>query len=180
MSDLKIVSLLLGAVFLIAGAVAFIRPQAVRSLLKAFPRNKAAGWVLTAICIAWAGWLVYKMPLGGFERYKNLVYLLIPVSFFMIITYMGELLAARALGGFLMLVPYPMLLAAQFHPSEFRYVIIIMAYAMVIKGMLLTLSPYLFRRFMNPVCNNDNTLKFVSGVWVVFGIILLALGLIEF
>ncbi len=180
MSELKIVSILLGVIFAVSGVAALIRPQAACDLLKAFPRSKSAGWILAAICIAWSGWLVYEMPLGGFERYKNLVYILIPVSFFVIITYMGELLAARALGGILMLAPHPMLIAAQFHPSALRYVVIIMAYVMVIKGMALTLSPYLFRRYAKSIYNNGKLFRIICGSWAAWGVLLFGLGIFAF
>lgn len=180
MSELKIVSLLLGAVFSLSGLAALVKPQAAVDVLKAFPRNKSAGWILTAICIAWSGWLIYMMPLGGFEKYKNLIYVLMPVLFFLIITYMGELLAARALGGILMLLPYPMLEATIGSQSAYKYVIIILAYIMVVKGMLLTLSPYMFRRYAQLASGNNSALRILSGLWLVFGVLLILLGLFEY
>ena len=105
--------------------------------------------------LVWSAWLVMHMPLGPFDRYKPFLYVVAPVLFFLIVHFMDELLAARALGGLLLLVASPLLDAARPHESEFRLVVAALAYILAIKGMALVLCPYLFRKATSWWARND-------------------------
>ena len=101
---------------------------------------------MTAVDLAWSAWLVMHMSLGPFDRYKPALYVVGPVLFFLVVFLMDELLAARALGGLLILIPSPLLDVARWHESEFRLVVTVFAYALVIAGIVLVLCPYMFRK----------------------------------
>ena len=130
------------------GCLAFLCLARSGSLSRAcekFTRNKTAGIILTAIALLWSALLINQMTLGELSRYKSFLYLLTPLSFFLIITYLVELLASRALGGLLMLIPTLMTDSARWHPSPARLVVVTLAYGMIVLGIWLVLSPYKFR-----------------------------------
>ncbi len=146
MTTLALIIFLLGALQLFLGLVILGAPERFRQWTLRFPRHKPAAWGLTAIDVAWVYILLRALPLGRYENLRPLIHVLAPVSFFLMVRYMDELLAPRALGGLLLLVATPILDHARWHPSAWRYVPIVMAYIMVIKGMTLVLSPHYFRR----------------------------------
>lgn len=142
---LSIVSLIAAA---ITGLLAFLllrRPEPLARACAALPRHRLAGMLFTAIALLWSALLINQMTLGELGRFKNLLYFLTPLSFYLIITYLDELLAARALGGLLMLIPTLMTDAARWHDSPLRLVVVTLAYVLVILGIWLVLSPYKFR-----------------------------------
>lgn len=147
MSSLAGISLILGAVMGMISACFLMCPARAVSALKAFPRHRLTGAVLACSALVWATVLLMKMNLGFLEKYKPLLLVIAPAAFVLIALFMDELLAPRALGGLLLLIPAPILINARWLDSSWRYFAIISAYLMVIKGMSLVLSPYLFRKW---------------------------------
>ena len=168
--NLTAISMLLGMV--LAGTSLFFLsvPAIARRTMTAFPRNRIAGYILTAIGLVWAARLLFDMPMGRFDQYKPLLYVITPVFFFMIVRFMDELLAARALGGLMLLVPAPVMRAARWHESDFRLVIIVIAYIMAIKGIMLVLSPYLFRKWSECFVRSETACRIIGTVGTVLGV----------
>ena len=52
--------------------------------------------------LLWSGKLLYEAPLGRFDQYKPLIYVIVPVSIVLVGVFADELLAPRALGGALL------------------------------------------------------------------------------
>jgi hypothetical protein len=148
MNGLQVATVAMAAVMAAGSILAAFAPRSFIQGVLAFPRNRVAAWTLTAVDLVWVAALLLDTNLGRFEAYKPLTYVLAPVFFFLITFFMGELLAARALGGLFLLVPAPILDAARWHDSPWRLVMVVLAYALVVKGIALVLSPYLFRRGM--------------------------------
>jgi hypothetical protein len=101
---------------------------------------------LTAIDISWVAWIILHASLGRFELLKPLVYIAAPVSFFALVYFVDELLAPRALGGLLLLLANPILNSARWIETDWRFVMIVMAYMWVITGILFVLSPFRLRQ----------------------------------
>lgn len=177
MNALQIVSCAVGVLLVVPGAACLGLPSLSRALWKRFPRHVPAAWVLTAVDLAWAGWLLHQTPLGWFDPYKRLLVVLVPAAFVLVIVFMDELLAPRAFGGLLLLAPAPMLTAARWHPSAWRYVVTLTAYAFAVWGMVLVLSPYQFRRLGNVLIGSDAACRAWGGALTAFGLLLLLLGL---
>ena len=81
MSQFAMAALMLGSVMAAFCAVCLFAPGRARVWMAGFPRNRWAGCVLTAVDLVWSAWLVMHMPLGSFDRYKPLLYVLAPVLF---------------------------------------------------------------------------------------------------
>ncbi|MBI2438556.1 MAG: hypothetical protein HYV36_07080 [Lentisphaerae bacterium] len=147
MSDLAIVSLTCGALLLVGGGGLALWPRAAAALVKAFPRHVWAGRILTAADLIWAAWLVLQMGSVWVDTHRVLVYAAVPVFYFLIIILMDDLLAARALGGLLLLVPLPILESAFVHPAASRLLMTSFAYLLVILGLVLVWSPFKLRQW---------------------------------
>jgi hypothetical protein len=151
-------------------------PELFSRGLKAFPRNRFFGVLLAAIGLLWSAIYIDRMTLGELGKYKWLLYFLTPLSLFLIIQYLDELLAARSLGGILMLYPTLMVDSAKWHPSSLRYIVLVLAYIMVVLGIWLVLSPFKFRIWSEWIMAN-RVRCFVSGaVAAALGIALFYTG----
>lgn len=181
MSNLALAALALGAALILVGAAAAAAPAAIRRLLAAFPRNAWAGRILAAGALAWSAWLVYQMPFGRFDVYKPALYGIAPVVYILVVLFLDELLAARALGGLFLLTPELMLRAAFGHPSQLRLVIVALAYAMIVVGLFLVVSPFRFRRFVRRVIGEDEPRSRVVGIaGAAAGVALCLLGFLSY
>ena len=176
MDELWQVVVLMGGILAVAGAALLVAPGALRRGLAALPRSAAVGRILAAVDLAWAAWLLFHTPLGRFEHLKPLIYILTPVSYLAVIGYMEDLLAARALGGFLLLAPAPVLAVARWHPSGWRLVVVVLCYAMAVAGIALVLSPYLLRKWLSRLVRDEGACRVCGFVVVLMGGCLLFLG----
>lgn len=177
MTMLSTITLGLAALTGAAGLWLAAVPGGARRALARFPRHRASAWVLTTVALLWSGHLLYHGPLGFLEPYRDWLYALVPVSIVLVGVYVDELLAPRALGGLLILLPSPLLAAARWHPSGWRYVMIVIAYAMVLKGAALVVAPYLFRKCVERALPTDGHARRWGVVSLALGAGLAVLGL---
>jgi uncharacterized protein YjeT (DUF2065 family) len=176
MSTLAILTLLLAGITLPFYATLFLGPAAMREGLRRFPRNRWCGWLLAIVAVAWAAWLLHGVPLGRFESLKTWLVPAAVVFAGLVCYYMEELLAPRALGALLLLYPAPLLEAARLHDSSWSVVMSVVAYVMVIKGMALLLSPYLFRRFTDRLLKTERACRLAGTGGLTFDALLLLLA----
>ncbi len=177
MSLLATYAILMGIILAPLYAVMVLAPGLAMRGLRSFPRSRVMGGVLSVIGFAWAGWLMHQTPMGRFEQYRYLLYALLPLICILINILNSELLAPRALGGIMMLVPAPLLSAARWHPSPWRYLVIVMAYILVIKGVALILSPYIFRRGGERIVKTEALCRAWGGFGMAVAILLIVLGI---
>ena len=178
MTNLAIVACAFGGTKILGGLGALYAPEPTRRMLQAFPRHEVAGWVLTAINLFWASWLLLNTtPFSQFRQIEPLVYIGTPVVFFAVVVYLDELLAVRAFGGLLLLVANPVLAAARFHPTSWSLLMSGLAYIWVVCGMLFVVSPHLFRKTVQLWIGDGDRFRFGSLLGVLVGGGLVFLGL---
>ena len=177
MSSLAITACVVGAIIILAHIPAVLAPDHFRRALLAFPRSRWPGWALTLFDLAWVSWVIYHASLGRFEFLKPWLYLAAPLSFFLIVFFMDELLAPRAFGGFLLLVANPVLIAARWHESNWRWVMAVIAYVWVIGGIMLVLSPYRFRQIAETASKTPLRCRVGGAVRLAVGVGLVILAL---
>jgi hypothetical protein len=176
-SRLEIITLVCGAVFAVTGLVCVLMPGRARAWMRAFPRSRSAGWFFTAVDLLWSAWLLYVTPLGRFDEYKPALLVLAPIAFVLVVWLMDELLAPRALGGLLLLLPSPMLDAARWHASTLRLVPVVLAYVFVLAGIVLVLSPYRFRKTVSLLSEDDLSCRACGGFCIAWAAFLVVLAL---
>lgn len=180
MMSLSGLCLLTGTVNLALFLPLLFVPGLAQRVIRAFPRNAWVGAVLAAVAVAWAAWEVNDMPLGFVDAYKTWLWVLGPVVYGLVMLFMNELLASRALGGLLMLSASPVLETQRLHDSPWTVVPAVLAYAWVVAGMVLMLSPYRFRHAAEFCCSTRGGCRFTGLVGVVTGGVLVALALTSF
>ncbi len=177
MSLLAKYAILMGAVLVPFYAIMIFSPGMAIRGLRSFPRSRVMGALLSVIGFAWAWWLLHQTPMGRFEQYRRLLYALFPLLCILVNILNSELLAPRALGGIMMLIPAPLLSAARWHPSPWRYLVIVIAYVLVIKGIALILSPYIFRRGGERIVKTEALCRAWGGLGIAMAILLVVLGI---
>jgi hypothetical protein len=180
MNHVALASLVFGMVAIGFCGASLAAPQAMLGALSRFPRSRPAGWILTCVDLVWSGILLYHVELGRFNGLKPYLWILVPVVVVLVVRHMAELLASRALGGLLILVPAPLLAAARWHPSPFRYAILILAYAMAVKGVVLVLAPYLFRSAVEFWRRRAGGYRAASVAGLLLGVLLTVLAFTAF
>ena len=174
---LQWIAIILGALATAGGLVGVFRPELIKRFVALFPRSVAPAWIFTALCC----WLGAKEALGmnmGFlDAYKKYIYVISPAVFVASVVYMKELLAPRALGGFLCLIAVPILQIARWHESPWRLVVVVAVYLWVIYGIVLLMSPWYFRKVSQPFMENETLFKATAFGKAAFGILLLVLAI---
>jgi len=170
MSVFAVMSVSAGAVLILLGLSILLLPQRTRQVAKMFPRSRWPAWILTAIDLAWVAFVIHGAHLGRFEFVKPFIYPMAPIAFFLVIYYMDELLAPRALGGLLLLVSNPILNAARWYDTSWRLYMVVLVYIWVIVGMILVLSPFRFRKTMELILKNDAVCRISGMVGTLIGL----------
>ena len=174
---LQWIAIILGTLATAGGLVGILRPELITRFAELFPRSKLPAWVFAALCCWLGAQQALGMNMGFLNAYKHLIYFIAPAVFAASVIYMKELLAPRALGGFLLLIAVPILQIARWNESPLRLVVVVLVYLWIIYGLVLMMSPWWFRKLYKPFEGNDSLFKATAFAKTALGIILLALGL---
>ncbi len=172
-----------GAVGVVLGGLggwALAAPAGFRGAVQAFPRHRGSGWVLTLVALTWSAYALQELALGGFDVWKERAYYIIPVAFGLMVYYLDELLAARSLGGVLVLLPTPWLDEARWSESEWSLVPKLTAYVFAVAGMYLIATPYRFRLWLAPALASGSRTRVLGGVLAGLGLLHLLLAAVAF
>ena len=182
MSRLSLYTLILAGVLALLHGAIFIAPARARLVLTRFPRDVWSGRILTVVALAWAGFCLKAMPMGGLDPLKFHLVWAVPLLIVATCIWMDELLAPRALGGVLLLVPAPLLAAVRegLQVTPWAAVVSVVCYAMVIKGMALVVAPYLFRKSVERFLPDDRHLRLAGMTGLVLDGALVVLALVVY
>lgn len=177
---MKTVGILLGLLLLASHLWAWRNADKSMALAKAFPRNRVAGIVLLTLCLLWSLFLVACMDMGEFFTWRTRILMLLPVTFLLVILYVPEFLAVRALGSLLLLAAMPVLSAAFLQPQISRLLLPVLAYAWIIGGMFFVGMPYLLRDGIQWVSQSRARWQMATLGGAVYGAALLIAALVTY
>jgi hypothetical protein len=174
-------ALLTGGIYVALHLPLVVAPRLMRTFLAGFPRHFWIGAVLASLALVWSALEVNAMPLGNFiGDYKWLLWILTPLVLGLVLVFMNELLAPRALGGLLLLVANPVLSIQCLYDSRATWVIAGLAYLWVVAGMVLVLSPFRFRHVVERCCGTDSRCRLAGIAGMAVGGVLILLGMTVF
>jgi hypothetical protein len=178
MLELSTISILIGLAALAGGIYAVVFPDQTGQWIMGFPRSIWPGRILVVVDLVFAAYEGYPilMHFIAWDGWKTFLICLTPVSIYLCINYLDELLSPRALGGFLLLLAGPVLDIARWHPSDWRLVMVVLAYIWIGLGLLFLLSPWWFRRITQPLVRNLRLMRFVGMLRTIMGAGLIILG----
>ncbi|TLD72713.1 hypothetical protein FEM03_01155 [Phragmitibacter flavus] len=174
---LKTAGLILGLALLGKHLWAWLNVDTVSSFLKAFPRSRFWGVALMVVCLAWSMFLALHMDMGEFFTMRRWLLMILPATFILVVMYVPEFLAVRALGTLLLLAASPVLHASFLQPQISRLLLPILAYAWIIGGMFLVGMPYLMRDAVTWLTQSKGRMKAAALAGAAYGALILVFAL---
>ena len=178
--SLQLAALVTGLVLCLLGAIGFGMDSSARSFMSRFPRSRSAGIVLLAIDLVWSFWLVATMEMGEFSAFRRPFLFAMPIGFFLTLRFVDEFLAVRALGILALLVAEPLLGAAFFRYEASRLVLTVLAYVLVVLGLIWVMVPYKLRDQINWLSKTTARWRGVNAFGFAYGVALIALALTRY
>ncbi len=175
---LKSTGIILGLALLLGHLVACVKKQETQAFLKAFPRDYKWGVILLSIDLVWGMMCLSNMDMGEFFYLRKWFLIIVPVGFVLVLSYVQEFLAVRALGSLMLLVAGIVLEAAFLQPQLSRLLLPTIAYVWIIAGMYFVGMPFLMRNAINWVTANDLRWKLASYGGVAYGAAVLIAALL--
>jgi hypothetical protein len=176
---LKGTGIVVGLALLITHLLALWKQEATKAFLKAFPRNYLCGVVLLSIGFVWGMLCLSYMDMGEFYWLRPKFQFIVPVGFVLVLLYVKEFLAVRALGSLLLLIAGVVLQAAFLQPPATRLLLPILAYgAWIIPGLYFVGMPYLMRDWIAWLTATDDRFKAASLGGAVYGALVLLCAVI--
>src|ERR1700694_5232101 len=132
--SLQTAAIIAGTLLLLISLPGFLRPAALQDLAKRLPRSRAAGIVLLTIDLIWSFWLLATMEMGEFSSFRRPLLISLPIGYFLVLRFVDEFLAVRALGILLLLAAEPLLCAAFFRYETSRLLVTVFGYLLIVAG----------------------------------------------
>ncbi len=178
--SMKATGITLGLLLLVGHLWAWRSADKAMKLAKDFPRHRLAGIVLLTVCLMWSLFLVSSMDMGEFFTWRKNILMLLPVAYFMVVIYVPEFLAVRALGSLMLLASMPVLCSAFLQPQISRLLLSILAYAWIIGGMFFVGMPYLLRDGIQWLSQSKGRWNLATLGGVAYGVALLIAAVVAY
>ncbi len=178
-------SVFLGLFFMAISSYAIIKTDDFAQSLKLFPRANAPGYIFMLAATFWFLWNIKTENMADYKDIKHWFYIGFGVVGIGSCFYLRDFLAVRGVAVFMLLVAKLILDTQRVYmfstPSgdatEWRLVFAILGYAIVVVAMWMVISPWRMRDIINWGVSVRLRI-YVKGVfWLLFGFLLLILGL---
>jgi hypothetical protein len=176
--SLHAVGLIAGTLLVLLSVVALFLPA--RDLLPRLPRSRVAGAVLLTIDLIWSVWLLATMEMGEFSSFRRPLLIILPLGFILVLRFVDEFLAVRALGILCLLAAEPLLDAAFLRPEMSRLLVTVLAYLMIVAGLLWVTMPYLLRDQIDWSTRHPSRWRLLSGIGLAFGATILLCAVVAY
>ncbi|MEO5753744.1 MAG: hypothetical protein ABIR38_03465 [Chthoniobacterales bacterium] len=176
--SLQTAGLIAGSLLVVLSLLAIILPA--RVFMPRFPRSKMAGAVLLTVDLVWSFWLLATMEMGEFSSFRRPLLIVLPVGFFLVLRFVDEFLAVRALGILCLLAAEPLLDAAFLRPEISRLLLTTLAYVMIVKGLIWVTMPYLLRDLLDWSLKGMARWRLLSGLALAYGVAILVCAFIAY
>lgn len=175
---LKTAGILVGLLLIAGHLFALLRPGQVRDWLAKLPRSHSVGVALLGIDLVWTFWLALKMDWGEFYYLRQPMLFLLPVFAFLVVKFVDEYLAVRALGILCLLVAAPLLDSAFLQPQTSRLLLVTLAYVWIVLGMFWIAIPHVLRDQIGWLLRSANGWKAAVMGGMAYGAALLLCALV--
>lgn len=175
---MKGTGIVLGLLLIAKHLWALLNADKAIAIAKDFPRNRAWGVVLLLIATVWTLFLVAHMDMADFFNFRRPLLMGLPVAAGLVIIFVPEFLAVRALGSVLLLAASLVLHAAFLQPQTSRLLLPILAYVWIIAGMFLVGMPYLMRDAITWLTEKRERWKLACLAGEAYGAVLLLVAIL--
>jgi hypothetical protein len=178
--DLHTAGMAAGVLLVLITLPGFFKPALVQTWLKRFPRSSIAGIVLLSLVLVWSFWLLATMEMGEFSSFRRPLMIVLPIGYVLVMRFVDEFLAVRALGILCLLAAEPLLEAAFFRNETSRLLVTVFAYLLIVAGLFWVTMPYLLRDQINWTARNNTRWHALHGIAAVYGLTILACAFTQY
>ncbi|MGZ5518948.1 MAG: hypothetical protein ACXWJX_14725 [Limisphaerales bacterium] len=170
----------MGLLVALVNLAGLLAPAQVTAFARKFPRNTAIGYVLMLIGTLWFLYNVSIESLADFESMKKFLFGLFIAIAIGTCLFVKDFLAVRGLAIVMLLLGKLMVDSARWVDSDWRLVMVVWAYLMIVAGMWLTVSPWRLRDAIDFDTANAKRLRMFSAARLAFGVLVAILGFVVF
>ena len=114
------------------------------------------------------------MEMGEFSSFRRPLMIVLPIGYVLVLRFVEEFLAVRALGIFCLLAAEPLLEAAFFRYETSRLFVTVLAYLLIVAGLFWVTMPYLLRDQINWSAKSSSRWHTIHGIAAAYGLTILA------
>ncbi len=178
--SLRTAGILAGAFLLLVSLPGIVLPGPVRAALAKFPRSRVAGAILLTLAFIWSFWLLVTMEMGEFSGFRRPLMIALPIGYILVLRFVNEFLAVRALGILLLLAAEPLLSAAFLRYEPSRLLLTVLAYILIVKGLFWVTMPYLLRDYLAWASRSTAVWVSLNALALLYGATILFLALTQY
>ena len=164
----------------LANLPGLIFPTATKSALARLPRSRVMGIALLTLAFIWSFWLLATMEMGEFSSFRRPLMIGLPIGYFLVMRFVAEFLAVRALGILFLLAGEPLLEAAFLRYEPSRLLVTVFAYVLIVAGLFWVTMPYLLRDHINWGARSTPRWIALHAVGLIYGVVILVFSLTRF
>src|SRR5439155_14224757 len=166
--SLQTAGIIAGAFLMSVSLPGLFKPD-LANVAERFPRSRIAGVVLLTISLLWTFWLLATIEMGEFAAFRRPLLIALPIGYILVLRFVDEFLAVRALGLLCLLADEPLLDAAFLRYETSRLLVTVFAYLLVIAGLFWVTMPYFLRDQINWSARSNFRWRFLHGVALLYG-----------
>lgn len=178
--NLHIAGIVAGALLVLISLPGLIKPAVTQMWLKRLPRSRVAGVLFLTVVLVWSFWLLATMEMGEFSSFRRPLLIVLPIGYVLVIRFVDEFLAVRALGILCLLAAEPVLEAAFFRYETSRLFLTVLAYVLVLAGLFWVTMPYLLRDQINWSARSNTRWHIVHGITALYGVSVLVCAFTQY
>jgi hypothetical protein len=171
---------IIAGLFLIAASLPGLVKPELATVAQRFPRSRVAGFALLTVDLVWSVCLLATIEMGEFASFRKPLIIALPVGYFLVLRFVDEFLAVRALGVLCLLAAEPLLDAAFLRYEPSRLLVTVFAYLLIIAGMFWTAVPYVLRDEINWSARTVFRWRLLHGIAFCYGAVILCVAFVQY
>ncbi|MFN2507328.1 MAG: hypothetical protein ABR589_00975 [Chthoniobacterales bacterium] len=178
--SLQTAGILAGIFLLLVSLPSLARPDLTQSFATKLPRSRLMGIAFLTLAFLWSFWLLATMEMGEFSGFRKPLLIALPIGYVLVLRFVNEFLAVRALGILFLLAAEPLLEAAFLRYEASRLLVTVFAYFLIVAGLIWVTMPYLLRDQINWSKHSGMRWRSVHAIALLYGAAILACAITRY
>ncbi len=178
--SLKTAGIIAGLLLLFVSLPGLLQPATARGWFLRLPRSFPLGVAFLTIGFLWSFWLLATMEMGEFASFRRPLLIVVPIGYLLVLRFVNEFLAVRALGILALLAAEPLLDAAFLRYEQSRLLVTVFAYLLIVAGLIWVTMPYLLRDQINWATRTAARWRALSVLGVLYAAAIFAFALTRY
>ncbi|OLD90144.1 MAG: hypothetical protein AUG81_03225 [Verrucomicrobia bacterium 13_1_20CM_4_54_11] len=177
--SLQAVGIIAGVLLVLISLPGLLKPN-LAGVAQKFPRSHMAGVFLLTICLVWTFWLLATIQMGEFSAFRRPLLIALPIGYGLVLRFVGEFLAVRALGILCLLAAEPLLDAAFLRYETSRLLVTVLAYLLILGGLFWVAIPYVLRDQITWTTRSTFRWRCLHAIALIYGCVILTFAFTQY